>query len=382
MRLPAAILVSPAPVDGYPPVQHQARMLADEGFAVELITVPLSWVGGDVRFAYPGVSVRTQPARGFGTVNAARRLADFTVSVTAARRRHAGSQFIEIAYEPMGMLYSDLAPMRPRLRIAHFHESLARLETAWRERRLRKSIRNYQAVVVPDSDRAKILKEQLALTSSPIVVPNYPMRETRQKIPAAGKRANGSFEIVYCGALGMTQKLDLVIESLTACPDSIVFTMLGNDRSEIAERLKCLASDRRVKERVRFEGWVPYDQLSRRLARYDLGILLLDSSYEQFRTALGASNKRYQYMQAGLPQIGDMNPGISDLLEGQGIGRCLKSFSATELAGIVTDYAKNPEKCAAEGERAYRLHLEKYNYQTAFKPVLEWISSELGQSLI
>ena len=372
----SAILVSPDPVDGYPPVQHQARLLADAGYNVELLTVPLAWSVDGVRFKHPGVIVRPLMIRAGGAVATVQRAAAFVAAVVAARRRLWSSDVIEIAYEPAGILYSDLAPLRPKRRIAHFHECLQMFETAWIEKRVAKAIQDYQLVVVPGAERADIFQSKLRLAALPMNVPNYPLTEIPLARPEC--ETSGYFEVVYCGSVGTHQKLDMIIESVRQWPDRTVFRIIGKSDSSIAEHLAARARDLGVADRVLFDGWVPYDELPSRLTTCTLGILLLDPSYEQFRTALSASNKRYQYMQAGLPQIGDMNPGVAKLLEGQGIGRCLTEFTHTQLAALVAEYEVDPARCRKEGARAYTFHCEKYNYQKAFQPVLDWIQSSDG----
>ncbi len=361
----AAILVSPGPVDGYPPVQHQARMLADIGLEVEIITTALKWKDA-VDFRHPRVRIR-QVAPSGGRL---RRLARFVTAIAAARYRLRSRRIAEIAYDPIGMLYSDLAPLRPNVRIGHLHECLQRFESFWVERRLRFAHKGYQKLVVADPEREKLITMQLG-TSACQVVPNYPMA---QSTPEIYKEPDGTeFEVVYCGSLGTDQKLDLVIASVPTWPKHARLTIIGNDRTPIAQALKAQAERLNVPERIRFEGWVAYEKLPARLAKASVGILLLDPRYEQFRTALGASNKRYQYMQAGLPQVGDQNPGVKELLEGEGIGLSVREHTVEELTRVVTQYTSDPARCRKEGLEARRLHLEQYNYQTVFMPVLEWI---------
>jgi glycosyltransferase involved in cell wall biosynthesis len=184
------------------------------------------------------------------------------------------------------------------------------------------------------------------------------------------------FEVIYCGSVGFDQKLDAIIESVPKWPKNTIFSIIGNDHSAIGGQLKAQARRLGVENRVRFTGWTAYDQLPQRLAKAQLGISLLDSSFEQWRTSLGASNKRYQYMQAGLPQIGDMNPGVKELLEGRGIGRCVTSYAPDELAAVIAAYAADRERCRTEGQRAQALHVSHYNYQRAFQPVLDWLSAQ------
>lgn len=373
-----AILVSPAPVDGYPPVQHQARMLADAGIAVDLLTTPLLWAD-KVEFEHQRVVVRPLRVRGRGKAAAFGRAADFVSAIAAARYRCQNQRTVEIVYDPLGMLYSDMAPFRTNLRIAHFHECLQRFRDAWLESRLVKSIKGYQMVVVADWQRAAILHRQLALKEAPAVAPNYPMAERGVKRMPKPSLDGSIFDVVYCGSVGLDQKLDFIIESVHKWPERALFSVIGNDQSPLASQLRQRARELGIQHRVRFEGWISYRELPSRLARADLGIALLDPTLEQWSTALGASNKRYQYMQAGLPQISDMNPGVAELLELQQIGRSLTQFSICELASLVTEYAGNPERGRSEGERAFLLHLERYNYQRAFQPVLDWIVSMHGQ---
>ena len=364
-----AILVSPAPVDGYPPVQHQARLLVDAGFVVELITVPLAWTS-QVRFAQAGVRVHGLTTRP-GKVGALRRAADFMAKLFACRRR-AGCRAVEIAYEPIGILYSDLVPLRPTCRIAHFHECLQRFETSRIERRLQSAIRGFQIVIVPDTERAATLRNQLAMTRDPLTVPNYPMVE--QTAPQ-GDGTNKRFEVVYCGSIGLQQKLDLIVESVPLWPEDTALCIIGNTDCIAGRQIARTVAKLDLSDRIHFAGWTPYDEVPARLAACSLGISFLDPTFEQWRTALGASNKRYHYMQAGLPQIGDMNPGVPALIEGNGIGRCVTEFSARQIADIVAHYAQNPRLCKTEGARSYQLHLERFNYQKAFAPILDWIAT-------
>ena len=80
-----AILISTAPVDGYPPVQHQARILADNGFCVELITVPRLVGAEDVVFTCPGVRVTTVPLRIGRGLQTAKRIVDFASALLKLR---------------------------------------------------------------------------------------------------------------------------------------------------------------------------------------------------------------------------------------------------------------------------------------------------------
>lgn len=362
-----ALLISVPPVDGYPPVQAQARLLATAGFSVTLITTPLPHAKGTA-FAAPGVNIIAMPALGPGRVQRIRRLAHFVAAITSARRRARPD--VEVAYDPIGMLYSDLSLTPGAFRIAHFHELLG--NSAWIERRLTRSIRRYDSVVVPDPDRGKAIAAMLGLSDDPLVVPNYPPLSSDTTPPMA--RADGSrFEVVFCGSLGRNQKLDLIIASIAQWSEHANLTLIGAADTPEGRVLKQQVTDAGLADRVAFSGWLELNDLPARLAQADLGVCLLDDGSPQFRTALLASNKRFQYMQAGLPQIGDMNPGVPDLLEGNGIGRCISDWSAASIALIVNDYVADRHRVATEGAKALGLHRSRFNYQTGAAPLMQLI---------
>eukprot|EP01030_Chromulinospumella_sphaerica_P023369 gene23369-23398_t len=283
--MPVAVLVSPSPVDGYPPVQHQARLLADAGYVVELLTSALPWQSRAISFSHPGVNLHVVQDRRGGALGAIGRLWDYVTKLAGLRRKHRKAGAVEIVYEPTGALYSDLAPHRPRTRILHFHETLQNLESAWIERRLRSAIEGFSLAIVADADRGAILRDQLPIDAARVLVaPNYPTLESLQPAP---RSPDDPFTVVYCGALGLNQKLDLIIRSVKDWPDGARFRIIGQDDTPTGTLLRRLAQDEGVGDRVIFEGWVAYDQVPERLAQADLGILLLDPSFTQLRTALG-----------------------------------------------------------------------------------------------
>lgn len=371
MKPSGIILVSPGPVDGYPPVQYQARLFADSGYTVKLVTMPLREDDAAPKFSHPGVDVRCISASAaFG--GRISRMRHFAYALWAARRSKP-SETIEITYDPIGCFYSDLVPNRPRWRIAHFHELLQRYDTAFLEKRLHTAIHSYDLVVVPDIDRGEHTRRILRLKQCPIVVENYPLRAISRPHPPAGSRG-ARFEVIYCGVLGLDQKLDAVIRSIPSWPDISDLVLIGNDRTPTATSLRQLAVDLGLSSRVRFLGWMDTPMAEVRLAQADLGVALLDTKSEQWRTALTASNKRFQYMKAGLPQIGDTNPRVPELLEG--IGACIQSnHDPAQIAALVTAYASNRLRCAVEGDRAFDRHQNSCNYERAFQPLLDVVRS-------
>lgn len=364
----AVILVSPAPVDGYPPVQYQARMLARSGVDVILLTTTLNSSSTEVRFSEPGVITKVVRPLSQSRVSNVRRIPEFALSLARARSSLRRSLIAEIAYDPEGVLVSDLAPFRPAKRMAHLHETVS--GNSFAERRLSSALRSYSLVVVPDAGRASLLHKQLGLSVTPTVVPNFPMLKDGAPTPAGSL---GSFEVIYGGSISRQQMIDVIIRSVPLWPKGARFVLLGDTSRPTAQEMRRLTARLGLGDRVFFEGWTDVTDLIERYSRANLGVSLLTSDLEQWRLSLGASNKRYQYMQAGLPQIGDMNPGVPELIEGNQIGRCVRGDSEREIADIVSWYMNHPVGAAAEGKKAALLHQTVYNYDRVFAETRDWL---------
>ena len=368
-----AILVSPGSIDHYPPVRNQAALLVEEGYAVEVVTMPAMRGPFELQTRLPHVRITNLPRVHIPVARAIWHAASFIACLSLVRWRHRKSQVVEIAYDPYGMFFSDFALGRPAARVAHFHESVLEDSKHWVFTRLPGSVPGFDLVVCPDSMRAAQIRKALGLAATPTVVPNYPM-PLKTALPPRAAPQGRPFEVIYAGSLGSDQKIDFICASVALWPENTVFTIVGDLTSPRAADLR----DRFPTPRLRFENWVPFDRLIERLCRADLGISLLDGSQFQWASALGASNKRYLYMQAGLPQIGDMNPGVADLLEGNGIGQSLKDYSPAELAGLVAAYAADPARCAREGEKAEDMCRRVFNYADAMRPLFAWLREKLA----
>jgi glycosyltransferase involved in cell wall biosynthesis len=366
------VLISFESADGYPPVQNQARLLSEAGHKVHLVTQPLDKTRANLDFSAPGVKLYLQRWRALpGGIRQGWILAGMIKRLWQARRNAARDGTpVEIAYNPMGVLLSDLTPGRPDRRVAHFHETFMCPDT-FVERRLRRSIRSYTLVVVPDAERVPHTIEVLDLKNTPLVIENYPAKAVTPHVRTA---ARDGFEVVYCGTFGPDQRIDMLIDSVPMWPESTHLVLIGNPKARFGpfyvQKVKAMG----LEKRVTFTGWLEIGTAERRMAQADLAVSLLDSSSHQWRTALGASNKRYQYMKVALPQIGDMNPGIPELLEGNCIGSCIRENTPEALAALVSAYAADRDRCRNEGRRAFALHQEQFNYSK----VLQRLPEALG----
>lgn len=376
------LLVTRAPYDGYPPVQYQAQLLCRAGHTVTVVTTRL---GTDRPGGVTTNGSLTIQRVEFGSQSRISRLAGnvrFAVAVLRARMRLGRSDLVEICYDPDGIWFSDVVPLRPRRRVAHLHELLASRNRF--EHRLGDALANVELVVVPDRTRARITKEDLGLKETPLVIENFPLLDTCQ---AERSRAwcEGGLRVVYCGSIGTDQELEPLIESLPLWRPTATLTVIGNHEGAVGRRLVDRVEQMEQRDRVRFLGWKDRTEAERIMASSDLGYSVLEATKGNWRTSLGASNKRYQLMKAGIPQVSDCNPGVRDLIEGALIGKCLDVVTPEAIARVVNSYADQPEECQAAGGRARRLFEQRYNYEAVMPRLLAALDLpfdlELGETV-
>ena len=366
---PVALLVSLGPVDGYPPVQYQALLLARAGFDVVVLTCPLAG-SKHVSFTGEHISVVSVPLQSRSRETRLFALTKLSLDLVRIRWQNRHRLGVEIAYEPNAAFYSDWCPVRSHLRVVHLHETLIDPENQFYERHAVRRLHTFDRIVVADEDRADLLVSQLALRERPTVIPNYPLLADSAEIE---NQSGEHFETVYVGALGENQALDSVIRSVNEWLPHVRLHLVGPSDTNAAMKLRALAQDCGVTDRVVFHGRLPLAEVPAFLRKCHLGFSFLRDHHDQLRFATGASNKRYQYMQAGLPQVSDLNPRVTALLEDQGIGRCVHPDDLSGIAEVVNFYAENRGECTRAGRQAKELYRRQYHYELPFREFAEWM---------
>jgi glycosyltransferase involved in cell wall biosynthesis len=126
------------------------------------------------------------------------------------------------------------------------------------------------------------------------------LEELKHKL---GKKENDIF-LITTSRLVKKNAVDDVIMSLAFLPENVKFLILGSGPDEV--KLKMLAKDRGLGERIKFLGYVGHDELPKYLKISD--IFIRPSLSE------GLGNSFLEAMAAGLPVIATEVGGIPDFL--------------------------------------------------------------------
>jgi glycosyltransferase involved in cell wall biosynthesis len=178
--------------------------------------------------------------------------------------------------------------------------------------------------------------------------------------------------VLYHGAIGASHGLETAIRSLPKWPSNSVLVAKGPVSESYSSELKRLAEANNVRDRVVIfdPGWQSIAEHYAFLAGADIGWTTLEPTRPCWQHAAFASNKRFECMALGIPQVTDSNPRVPELVEGNGAGICIDPSSPDAAAEAISRLLGSDALRRNMGHAARQLHLETYNYERQFAPWL------------
>lgn len=191
-----------------------------------------------------------------------------------------------------------------------------------------------------------------------------------------GKKMGDVF-LVTTSRLVHKNAVDDVIRALPHLPENVHFFILGTGPDET--KLREIAQDLHIEERVHFAGHVGHDDMPAYLKACD--IFIRPSRSEGFGASFAEA------MAAGLPVIATQEGGLSDFLFDEKrnpdkpiTGWAVDKDSPKEIADAVKDIMSRPEKVRAVVATAKEMVREKYDWDVIArdmrKKVFERLFSE------
>ncbi|HUM35305.1 MAG TPA: glycosyltransferase [Anaerolineae bacterium] len=385
------LLVIRACAEHYPPTVNQANLMAQAGLRVGIVDLRAEGTPAALHLSVRRhrvhrmwnsklerpYSARKRWFHWFGFFRACRRL-----------RRKCQPRVI-VAYDTFACVFVPPAPRRYRT-VYHFHElpepdpnegpgpRKARAKAASLSRRA-------DLVVFPDASRARLYQQTACLPTSPAVVMNCPVR--LQVIPESPLRAMlqerglGDRRVVgYTGSVGINQGLTQAAQSMRYWPADSLFVLVGPYSQAVQDSILAAAGAANAASRVLFLGPRTHAEALALTAGADLGLSLIEPHNQNRLYSAGAVNKRFEYMALGLPQLTNSGPGVAEIVEEGQCGLCVNPTSPEEIGEAVKRLLPDQDLCRDMGARGRELHLQRYNYEAQFAPVLEWIVGRCAES--
>ena len=384
-RRPTFLLAQRAYVDDFPPTLHQAAILADHG---DVILFDSIFPNDPKRsLADPRVHrVRLTVRDGKGVLGRVRRAISLLKFIARLHGLFRRNPDVVIAYEPdaASVLLSKTWRGRRPLTVIHLHELPTKdnYEASPAAKRFNdhmlSALDKADLVVLPDTDRARFTQNAAALAVEPLVVMNCPRLVPNlppsRLMPFLRERGVTTERVVhYHGSVGPDHNLERIVQSMRYWPKDAVFVIVGPPREPFTSELLAMATHEGVADRVVIVGRVPYDHVMSYAVGATVGVSMLDASKANWKYSAGASNKRFEYIAMGVPQVTNDGPGIRKLFVDTGVATVARYDDAEDLGQKIAAYLNDPALCQATSERARRLHETAYNYEMQFQGVLNHI---------
>jgi glycosyltransferase involved in cell wall biosynthesis len=168
-------------------------------------------------------------------------------------------------------------------------------------------------VCITEGLRAE-LERRFAARPSVVVAPDGVRLSPPVPNEDAGESEGPSdpFTIGYAGHLYPWKGVDLIVEAVTALPDTRGLIVGGHDQEPDLARVKAFAEQLDCASRITFTGMLPPHEVAARLRGAD--VLVLPNPKSAISTAFTSPLKLFEYMASGRPIVASDLPAIREVL--------------------------------------------------------------------
>jgi len=240
------------------------------------------------------------------------------------------------------------------------------------------------AIVAVDEMRAKHMCEAYGARATPLTVRNAPpyheaVREHRFKpiLEKAGSPA--TMVALYQGQIQRPRGMDQLIAAAQHLDDHIALFLIGPCEPDYLSELQATARRVGAAGKVFFLPAVPPHELAAYTASADLGVMVRLKDRLNVYYSAGATNKLYEYLMAGLPVVTPNYPGFPEVVEQEGVGRCVDPTNPRDIALAINELLGNREHAEAMRQRALQLARDRYNWETSFEQIHALCRTLMGE---
>lgn len=210
--------------------------------------------------------------------------------------------------------------------------------------------------VVPEYNRAHIVKAFYDLPHMPAIIPNKPLDHPRQKNlpisdPAIAEKvaeleAAGKKIVMYMGILSTERPLEPIIEAVEQLP-GYVLAVLGG-RTPYLDRL-----EKTMAGRFEYLGSVKPPHHLEVASHADVTYISYVARSGSINAVFCAPNKVYEFAGFGIPMLCNDNPGLKYTVEYNGMGVCVPELTTPAITAALKQIDANAQ---AMGEAANRYY--------------------------
>jgi glycosyltransferase involved in cell wall biosynthesis len=244
--------------------------------------------------------------------------------------------------------------------------------SGWVQRLERNWVHKADIVVFPDKDRAGFFQKITNLNKEPLIIPNFPLKSVfdfSEDWSSLIRSRWESLTLFYRGTISDTSAMKEIISAASLVNNSCIkFVGFLDDHS--SKDLDEWVNTVKVEHRFSYLGKLPYEALQSHTLSATVGFALYKSIDLNRTACVTACQKIYEYAACGVPTIVSDLPNYRDYLSGESWVRFADPNNPHSIASAVQDILKDfdnyQEMCLA----ARRAFEEKFNYESAFYPLL------------
>lgn len=193
-----------------------------------------------------------------------------------------------------------------------------------------------------------------------MVTPNYPEFVEVGKSEKLREDLNLDKDkkiILYHGTLNDGRNLELLVESAKYLNEDKILVIIGE--GHLQNKLKKIADDGGFNEKIKFLGFVNYENLLSYISSADLGVMLIEHINVSKKHA--SPNKLTEYMAAGIPILISDSPESRKIIENADCGFVKDFENPADLAAFIDKIflQDNLDQLGENGRKAFR---EIYNW--------------------
>jgi glycosyltransferase involved in cell wall biosynthesis len=172
------------------------------------------------------------------------------------------------------------------------------------------------------------------------VIRNLPLYEpqdhTSQRLFPEGKK----ILLLQGAGINIQRGAEELLESMLYLPDNFLLYFIGS--GDCWEKLKQLAADLKLQEKVKFIEKIPFQELKKYTAQAHLGLSLdkpISLNYQ-----LSLPNKIFDYIHAGVPVLTSDIFEVRKIIETWNVGSIVKEITPEAIAAAVKDIFSNESR--------------------------------------
>lgn len=356
----------------YPPIIHAAQIFADQGWSVDILSVPEF---STASLAVPRYACVTHHATRPRRQNAVRPLEYLQFLIKALDLSIRLRPDVVYASDPMGAGPALIAAhLADAALIYHEHDTPSdQALPVWLAHLRRAAALRAQCILVPNLERGRLLCQQTKQPTSKLrIVWNMPRRH---EIPLPSVHEPDGLTIYFHGSITPDRLPKTVIDAAWRFGGRVRLLVAGYEAAGRPGYLAQLLAHGRRNERsiVEYLGQIPRENLLRVASKADVGLALMpnESNDVNMRHMVGASNKPFDYMAAGLALLVTDMPDWKATYCADRFGRACDPSDTESIARELTWFLDHPAELRSMGNKGRKKIQDEWNYDTAFAGVMD-----------